>query len=55
MANVVDFAKQVIDEDGAACELNQCGLRALPHDKGVLMPEEYALKRFHDWLRAALG
>ena len=30
------------------------GLRALRHETGVLMPEEYILKRFHDWVRAEL-
>ena len=54
LSNVVDFAKQVMEEDAAACELNQRGLRAAPMGAGVLMPEEYLLKRFHDWVRAQL-
>lgn len=53
-ANVVEFATLVMEQDAAACELNQRGLRSLRHDKGVLMPEEYLLKRFHDWVRAEL-
>ena len=55
LSNVVDFAKQVIEEDAAACELNQRGLHAAPMTAGVLMPEEYLLKRFHDWVRAQLS
>ncbi|MBT3369957.1 MAG: aromatic ring-hydroxylating dioxygenase subunit alpha [Rhodospirillaceae bacterium] len=54
MAKVVDFAVAVLEEDGRACELSQRGLHAAPYQAGVLMPEEYHLKTFHDWLRAAL-
>jgi Rieske 2Fe-2S family protein len=52
--NVVDFARLVIEQDVKACELNQRGLHAAPLEAGVLMPEEYLLKRFHDWVRAGL-
>ena len=55
LSNVVDFAKQVMEEDAAACERNQRGLHAPPMSAGVLMPEEYLLKRFHDWVRAQLA
>jgi Rieske 2Fe-2S family protein len=54
-ANVVDFAVNVLEEDGRACALNQRGLHAAPFQGGVLMGEEYHLKTFHDWLRAALN
>ncbi len=53
-ANVVEFPILVMEQDARVCELNQRGLRALPHETGVLMPEEYILKRFHDWVRAEL-
>ena len=55
MANVINFAKLVIEQDAAACVLNQQGLHAAPFEAGVLMPEEYLLKRFHDWVRAGLA
>ena len=55
MANVVDFAVLVMEQDAKACELNQRGLHAQPYESGVLMPEEYLLKRFHDWVREMLG
>jgi Rieske 2Fe-2S family protein len=42
---VIDFAVLVMEQDARACELNQ---------QGVLMPEEYVLKRFQDWVRARL-
>ena len=53
-SNVVDFARLVMEQDGAACELNQRGIRSRAFRHGVLMPEEYELKRFHDWVRACL-
>ena len=37
-----------------ACELNQRGLHAAPMKQGVLMPEEYVLKRLHEWVREHL-
>lgn len=52
LANIVDFGKQVLEEDAAVCELNQRGLHSSRHGAGVLMPEEYDIKRFHDWVRA---
>jgi len=55
MSNVVDFATLVMEQDGYACELNQQGLCARPFSEGVLMPEEYLLKRFHDWVRARIA
>ena len=54
-SNIVDFAKTVMEEDARACELNQRGLHAAPMTHGVLMPEEYLVKRFHDWVRSRLG
>lgn len=50
--NIVSFGKQVLEEDAAVCELNQRGLHSARHKAGVLMPEEYDIKRFHDWVRA---
>jgi Rieske 2Fe-2S family protein len=55
LSNVVDFADLVMGEDADICELNQHGLRALPHRAGVLMPEEYRVQAFHEWLRAQLA
>jgi len=52
--NVIGFETLVMEQDGRACELNQRGLHAAPFEHGVLMPEEYILKRFHDWVRAGL-
>ncbi len=55
MRNVVDFTNTVMTEDAQVCELNQQGLRAGPHVRGVVMPEEYVIRQFHEWLRAELA
>jgi Rieske 2Fe-2S family protein len=52
---VCDFSAQVLAEDAAACEINQRGLRSVPHAQGMLMPEEYDLYRLHEWLRSQLA
>lgn len=49
--NIVAFGRQVLEEDAAICEVNQKGLRSVRHQAGVLMPEEYDLHRFHNWVR----
>ena len=51
IANIVDFGIRVLEEDADVCELNQRGLRSARHEKGVLMPEEYDIHRFHQWVR----
>ena len=45
----------VIEQDGAACELNQQGIKSRPFDHGILVPQEYAVWDFHEWLRDRLG
>ena len=50
--NVIDFAIKVMSQDGEACELNQKGLYNPGINSGVLMPEEYEVKRFQDWVRS---
>jgi len=54
LRNIVDFTDLVMSEDAAVCELNQRGLHAAPHVGGVVMPEEYAIREFHQWLAIEL-
>lgn len=54
-SNVVDVATTVLKEDGQVSELNQRGMHAKPFREGVLMPEEYSVKAFQDWVRAQLA
>jgi Rieske 2Fe-2S family protein len=52
--NAVEFTNIVMSEDAEICEVNQRGLHALAHERGVLMPEEYAIRQFQDWVRSEL-
>ncbi len=52
---ITDLPMLVIRQDGAACERNQQGLRSKRFEHGVLVPQEYELWRFHEWLRRRLG
>jgi Rieske 2Fe-2S family protein len=49
------FSATVMQEDGEVCELAQRGLHAAPHTHGMLMPEEYDVWRFQEWVRTSLG
>ena len=55
LSNVVDFVKAVVVEDLDICEQTQKGMRSIRHEAGVIMPEEYYIKEFHDWVRRQLG
>jgi glycine betaine catabolism A len=48
--NIVDFTNLVMTEDAEVCELNQRGLHAAPHVRGIVMPEEYIIRQFHEWV-----
>jgi glycine betaine catabolism A len=52
---IVGFADTVMTEDLEVCELNQAGLRAASHERGVLMPEEHLVYQFHRWLASELA
>lgn len=53
--HITGLARLIILQDGEACELNQQGLHSGRFEQGVLVPQEYALWDFHQWLRARLG
>ncbi len=52
---MIAFARQVVKEDGHACELNQRGLKSIRHQQSVLLPQEYDLLAFNNWVRECLG
>lgn len=54
LEEMIAFARQVVLEDGRACELNQQGLKSIRHQQGVLMPQEYDVLGFNNWLRSCL-
>lgn len=49
-AEVAAFATTVMRQDGAACEMNQRGLRSPAYQRGRLMPQEFDIHRFHSWI-----
>ncbi len=53
-AAIAGFARTVIAEDGAAAEMTQRGLRSPAFSAARLMPEEYEIHRFHQWLLAEM-
>lgn len=52
--NVVDFATLVLKQDGEAAEMNQRGLRNAAFSGGILMPQEFDVHRFQQWVRGQL-
>ncbi len=55
LAEVTDFATMVMMQDAGACELNQRGLRSPAFRHGRLMPQEFDVHRFQNWVRNALA
>jgi len=53
--NVTRFAIRVMEQDGAACEMNQRGLQSRAFRHARLMPQEYAIRDFHDCVRRQLA
>ena len=49
-AAVAEFATLVLDQDAAAAEMNQRGIRSPLFTRATLMPEEYEIARFHAWV-----
>ena len=47
---VAAFARIVMEQDGAASEMNQRGRRSPAFKAARLMPEEYEIRRFHQWV-----
>ncbi|MBV9620002.1 MAG: aromatic ring-hydroxylating dioxygenase subunit alpha, partial [Gammaproteobacteria bacterium] len=55
LRRAIEFTDIVMSEDAEICEVNQRGLRSRAHAQGVLMPEEYAIQQFQDWVRSELA
>ncbi len=52
--SVAAFAKIVMTQDGAASEMNQRGMASPAFTSARLMPEEYEIYRFQQWIRAEM-
>jgi len=53
-AAVAAFSRRVMEQDGAATEMNQRGIRSPAFAAARLMPEEYEIHRFHQWVMAEM-
>jgi len=53
--NIIDFFDLVLEQDCGICEVNQKGLHSNRFEHGVLVPQEYAVRYFHQWLLSELG
>lgn len=53
-AKVARFAEIVMQQDGAASEMNHRGMRSPAFIAARLMPEEYEIHRFHNWILSQL-
>ncbi len=53
-AKVAAFATIVLEQDGAAAEMNQRGMRSPAYQHGRLMPQEFDLHHFHHWVMTRL-
>ena len=47
-------ATLVMTQDGAAAEMNQCGLASPKFTRARLMPQEFDIVNFHIWLEAQM-
>ena len=52
---VAEFATIVMQQDGLACEMNQRGLRSQRFRQARLMPQEFDIHHFHQWVRAQMA
>lgn len=49
-AEIAAFAQLVLDQDGDAAEMNQRGIASPAFKSARLMPQEYAIHQFHQWV-----
>ncbi|MBJ88448.1 MAG: ring-hydroxylating oxygenase subunit alpha [Woeseia sp.] len=52
--HMLELGRLVVEQDGAACELNQQGLRSKAHISGILVAQEYWVWEFHEWVKSRL-
>ena len=54
VARLTEFARTVFLQDARVCELAQRGMRCREHKAGVLVPQEYDVLAFDQWVQARL-
>jgi len=55
LESIYALARLVIEQDGEICEINQRGLHSKRHEEGMLVPQEFELWHFHEWIREKLA
>ena len=55
LSSPIKFIERLTDQDARVCELNQRGLRGRRHTNGVLVPQEYLVHGFQEWVRDRLA
>lgn len=50
IGSLTAFARQLVKEDVRLCELNQRGLHSIRHERGLLVPQEYDVLAFDNWV-----
>jgi len=55
LENVTAFATMVMKQDGEACEMNQRGLKSQAFTAGRLMPQEFDVHNFQQWVQGQLS
>ena len=50
-----DFLNLVMEQDCRICEVNQKGLHSNRFEHGVLVPQEYEVRNFQQWVLRELG
>lgn len=53
--HMLELGRLVVEQDGVLCELNQKGLKSRAHKHGVLVPQEYGVLDFHEWIKTCLN
>ena len=53
--HMLELGRLVVEQDGELCELNQRVLKSKAHEHGVLVPQEYWVWDFHEWIKARLN
>ena len=54
-SEVAAFAGIVLEQDAEAAEMNQRGLRSPRFEAGRLMPQEFYIHNFHEWVHQRLN
>ena len=55
LVHATALGQRGVEQDARICGLNQRGLRALPHERGLLVKQEYWVQQFQQWVLERLN